>query len=94
MNEVKTIDCIDIKKEASGAYFGEVPMDEQHLMVGDIAQLSCEVIALVKVQRIDGEEITGNVLGFENSDADSIDGIVPGDDVRFGRNKVHDWHRP
>ena len=94
MKEAKTIDCNDSKKEASGAYFGEVPKHQQHLMVGDIVHLSCEVTVLVRVQRIDGEEITGNVLGFENSDADSINDIVPGDDVRFGRNKVHGWHRP
>lgn len=94
MKEVKTIDCSDSKTKASGAYFGVIPKHEQQLMIGDVVRLSCEVTVLVKVQRIEGDEITGTVLDFENSDAESINGIVPDDDVRFSRKKVQDWHRP
>lgn len=64
-------------------------------MIGDVARLSCVgIVVLVQVGQIEGEYVVGTVLGFENSDAESIGGVECSDDVRFHYIKVQDWHRP
>lgn len=94
MDEIKTIECHDGPANPTGVYLGEVPpKDAQRLMVGDIALLSCSVPVLVDVMSIDGDDITGKVRGFENTDADSINGVALGDVVRFKPKKVQNWHR-
>lgn len=95
MRETKAIECDDGPANATGTYFGVPQKQGQQLKIDDIAQLLCDgVTILVKVIGIEDEDITGTILDFENSDAESINGVTCEDDVRFKRNKVQGWHRP
>ena len=95
MKEVKTIECEKGFASATGTYFGVPPKHEQQLMIGDVAELRCEdVTVMARIALIDGNDITGTIVEFEDLDAESINGVALGDDVRFKRDNLKGWKRP
>lgn len=92
MTRIKEINCDDCGWRATGVYTG-VARTPDTLQAGDEVEILWNnITVLVDVDSLEGNNITGIVRSFENTEEESVSEIKRGDMVAFKLSNVREWH--